>query len=296
MAHHAALGNPVHPMVAKEKFPDDVDYDTVFLQPARLASQLLQTPQAVHYFLAIMQSAPRRSEKGPEGSKMQHTYHELRRIDELQHSDYEEVTRTLEQVAETLTWFVRDIPHYGLMTGKQRIHSNGSAASTYCEIAINKELYEALLHTRGGEKKLGLQFFLAVVMLHELAHATMCILTEMSTEPIFGSYGPPEAGFEFTARLFGLCLFDKKKFSGDLWWYELNTSEDQRAGTEPPVERVRIGFIQELFTDQFWLLRFSAKNVWRIIPSSAWSAIWSKTVYVPSSIMALIRSAPKTTL
>ena len=83
MAHHAALGNPVHPMVAKEKFPDDVDYDTVFLQPARLASQLLQTPQAVHYFLAIMQAAPRRSEKGSKGSKMQHTYHELRRIDNL---------------------------------------------------------------------------------------------------------------------------------------------------------------------------------------------------------------------
>lgn len=120
--------------------------------------------------------------------------------------------RTLEQVAETLTWVVRDMPHYGVMTRK---HSR-SAPSTRCEIAINKELYGALLHAKGGDEKLGLQFFLAVVMLHELAHATMCILTEMSTEPIFGSHGPPEAGYEFTARLFGLCLFENELFSGEL--------------------------------------------------------------------------------
>lgn len=83
MVYRAALGNPIHPMISKLKFEDDVEDDTVFSQPARLSSQLLQTPQAVHYFLAIMQAAPRRSEKGSKGSKMQHTYHELRRIDNL---------------------------------------------------------------------------------------------------------------------------------------------------------------------------------------------------------------------
>lgn len=71
MAHRATLRNAVHPVFAKERFPDDVDYDTVFLQPARLASRLLETPQAVHYFLAIMTSAPNRSvfEGTPEVTK-----------------------------------------------------------------------------------------------------------------------------------------------------------------------------------------------------------------------------------
>lgn len=291
MAHRAALRNPVHPMVSRKKFPDDVEYDAVFSQPARLASQLLQTPQAVHYFLAIMQLAPRRSEKGPEGSKMQHTYHELRRTNDLQHSDYEEVKRTLEQVAETLTWVVRDMPHYGVMTRK---HSS-SASSTRCEISINKKFHETLLHARDGDEKLGLQFFLAVVMLHELAHATMCVLTQMSTEPIFGSHGPPEAGYEFTARLFGLCLFENELFSGELWWCQLVPSKDQRENRQL-VEEVQISFIQELFTNEFWLFRFSKRNPWRIIPSGAWLATWSSKVCVPSSIKDLIRSAPKTTL
>lgn len=51
MAHRTALGDAAHPMVSREKFPDDVEYDTVFLQPARLVSHLLQTPQAVHYLV-----------------------------------------------------------------------------------------------------------------------------------------------------------------------------------------------------------------------------------------------------
>ncbi|KAM0712619.1 hypothetical protein Q7P35_000065 [Cladosporium inversicolor] len=38
MAHRTALGDAAHPMVSREKFPDDVEYDTVFLQPASYQS------------------------------------------------------------------------------------------------------------------------------------------------------------------------------------------------------------------------------------------------------------------
>lgn len=266
-----------------------MDYDTVFLQPARPASRLLETPQAVHYFLAIMTSAPNRSvfEGTPEVTK-QHTYIEVRHILGLQGSEFIQVRRKLEQVAETITWVVRDLALYGGMVRKPSDFSNRSALSTRCEIAISKKFYKALLQAQDGEQKLGLQFLLAVAMIHELAHATMYALTEMPQEPIFGRFGATDAGWELEARLFGLYPHEPRMLSGELWWYGVVLSQPQNVQGEPTaIERVRVDFIQELFTDGFWQGRFLTEGPWKIIPSAAWQS----GPYVPSSIRALTNSA-----
>jgi len=274
-------------MVSKEKFPDDVDYDAVFLQPARLASNLLVTRQAVHYFLAIIHAAPRR---GDERSQ-EHRYHDLKHILDLQPSDYVEVARKLEQAAETLTWVVEDIANCAETEKKPSDSSGRTALSARSQIAISKEFYEALLHAQDGDRKLGLQFNLALTLAHELAHATLYALTEIwwhGGEPSFGYAGSDDAGWELEARLFGLRAHEEEKLSGELWWYKLVASQDKQSQlTQSPVERVSIEFIQELFTDGFWSDLCSTENPLKIVPSAARSL----TACVPESIRALILSA-----
>lgn len=157
-----------------------------------------------------------------------------------------------------------------------------------CEIAISKKFYKALLQAQDGEQKLGLQFLLAVTMVHELAHATMYALTEMPREPIFGCFGATDAGWELEARLSGLYPHEPRMLSGELWWYGVVLSRPHHVQGEPTaIERVRIDFIQELFTDGFWQGRFLTEGPWKIIPSAAWQS----GPYVPSSIRALTNSA-----
>lgn len=49
-----SLANIVHPLLARDKFAKSVNYAKVFLQPARLASRMMATPQAQHYFLTLI--------------------------------------------------------------------------------------------------------------------------------------------------------------------------------------------------------------------------------------------------
>ena len=291
MAHSATLTNTIHPSVSKEKFTDDVDYDAVFLQPARLASNLLRSPQAVHYFMAMIDSAPHLSELTEDlTDTVRCFYYELENVHALRPMDYIRVERKLKHVAETVTWGVSDMTACGVQTALPRGCCARSSLSLRSKIDINKRLYQALARMQEGRKKLSLQFLLAVTIVHELAHATMYALTETPHEHVFRQMGSGEAGWEIEARLFGLCPHDKDKFSGDLWWYEL--AKGQKQHLQPnPVEPVQIGFIQDLFADWFWLRfwdrQFQAPLAWTIIPSAAWPPM----VYVPDSVLSLIQTA-----
>jgi len=62
MASRTILTNAIHHVVAVNNFSNDVDYKMIFQQSARLVSRLLRTPQAVHYFLAIIHASPHLTE------------------------------------------------------------------------------------------------------------------------------------------------------------------------------------------------------------------------------------------
>jgi hypothetical protein len=267
----------------------DAVYATVFLQPARLVSHLLRTPQAVHYFLAMIHTVPHRSEfdKVPAGTA-RHRYRELEDIHTLRGSDYVLVERTLGQVARTITWGAREMIDYGETCTLPRILSNSCIFSAHSVININKCICQALIPIQGDRQRLNLQFLLATTMIHELAHATMHALTEMPLEHehCFGECGSGEAGWELEARLFGLCPSERKVLSGELWWYELGVG--QNTHLQPvPIERVQIDFIQKLFTNQFWNHQFTPQEAWSIVPAMAWPPV----VYVPDSVDALIQTA-----
>ena len=290
MSPGAALTNTVNPLVSREKFPDDVDYEAVFLQPARLVSHLLRTPQATHNFLAMIQTAPHRSElqQDPAGQG-RYSYREVQNIHELRRADYLLVGRTLEHVARTVTWCVRKMTTYGARKKLPKVLSTQSIYSARSMININERFCRALTQAQDDhKKKLSLQFLLAVTMIHELAHAIMHNLTETLHEHTFGTRGSGEAGFELEAHLFGLCPSEERSYSGDLHWYELGISQQlEKWWLQPvPIEQVQIGFIQALFTDWFWRW-FSPQAAWTMIPTAAWQPI----VYVLYSISCLILTA-----
>ena len=294
MAYLANLTNPVHPAFSKEKFPKYVEYDEVLLQPARLASLLIQTPQDVHYFLAIIHDADHPSEfENTLGDKSRRTYHELKQILELRPSDFTRVERELEQVAETLLWDFQNlnINDYAETRLKLSVDaSDPNSLSARSIVVINQDFYVAIAQATKSVKLLRLQFLLGVTMAHELSHATWYALTTMVStdcEPVFGPSGSGEAGDELEARLFGFRAAEEDKLSGKIKWFKLVTFQDgQNQGAERPVGRVHIDFIQRLFADWFWQHYFSTKHAWTIIPSLAWSPEMS----VPSSISALIHS------
>jgi hypothetical protein len=286
MAYRAELTNAVHPMVSVDKFSKEVDYETVFLQPALLVTRLLGTPQAVHYFLALILDAPHQSElKTHPTSTGVHRYQEIENIHALRPSDYVLVDRTLRRVARTMTWSLRKMPEYGESCPLPRKSSDQSMFSARSKININA-LFRQISSQLGDRKKLRLQFLLAVTMIHELAHATLHALTEMPRELFFGKCGSGEAGWELEARLFGLCISEQNIFSGEFSWYKLGVGEDKHL--QPvPLARVRTGFIEKLFTDEFLDRQFILQGAWSIIPPAAWPPV----VFVPDSIDALIRTA-----
>jgi len=63
-------------------------------------------------------------------------------------------------------------------------------------------------------------------MIHEIAYATLHALTEIPLEPFFGEHGSGEAGWEFEARLFGLCPSEERFLSGKCSWYVLSMGRD----------------------------------------------------------------------
>ena len=287
MPERTALTNQVHSIVSRERFSDPLLYDIVFIRPARLVSHLLQTPQAVHYFLAIIHSAPHQSELeiDPAGKK-RYRYHELEDIHDLRASDYTLVARTLDRVARTVTWDVCTTTGYAEITSLPRDTSTGSFLSARSKIDINVGFLLAFVQLDDFDQFLNLQFLLAVTMVHVIAHATLHALTEVPREHVFGESGSGEAGWELEARLFGPCVSEEKKFSGELWWYELGVGKDKHL-QPTPVDRVKIGFVKRLFTDWFWSHRFDRQGPWKIIPSVAWPPV----VYVPDSVAALIQAA-----
>jgi hypothetical protein len=294
MADHVGLTGPVHPAFAKKRFfvLDGVDYDTVLLQSARLASALIRTPQAVHFFLGTLTTVPHVSALDKDSkSIIGHVYQEPKHIFALQASDRFLVAEALERVAETLTWNVQNIPGYGRTVREKRMPNTGSYYSARSRIDISKSLCQRIAQAQNRDEKLSLQFLLAATMVHELAHATMRTVTGIPDGLRFGPSGVGEAGWEIEARIFGLCPSEVSgTASGELWWHEVGRSQDLGGlNLQRPVERVQIEYIKELFTDSFWQLRLVMQGVSMMIPSAA----WPPRVFVPDSVGAIIQHASR---
>jgi hypothetical protein len=103
----ASLENTVHPLLTRDKFAKHVNYAKVFLQPARLVTRMLATPQAEHYFLALITKSKHRSTLRGAAKDRRHRYWSDKNIGELNSLDRECVRTWLCKIADKITYSVR---------------------------------------------------------------------------------------------------------------------------------------------------------------------------------------------
>jgi len=114
------LNNSVHPLLARDKFAKNVNYTKVFLQPARLATRMLATPQAEHYFLALITKSKHVSALQDAAKDIRHRFKSDKNIGELEDLDRQCVETWLRRVADTVTYSVRKCD-YGALAETKRI-------------------------------------------------------------------------------------------------------------------------------------------------------------------------------
>jgi hypothetical protein len=261
-----SLTNDIHPLFSRDKFPANVDYDWVFLEPAKLASHILSTRQATHWLLALFTNCKHKSTcEGNESSG--HPYRSSVDINDLQDHHKAFVQHWLNKIAErrrvifkvggdgldergqseaeAWTWtFTRlDGPNSEFSLGKSEIHIGGKL---YCELLLGKTLK--------AEEVLRKRFYMASILLHELGHALWYAVTERERdEDIFEDETTAEAGVSFETHLFGLVPYDDS--SGLEWQSPCGTRYVRFSASGEPdyIESLYTKrYVESMFTDHFW--------------------------------------------
>jgi hypothetical protein len=306
----ASLENAVHPLLTRDKFAKHVNYAKVFLQPARLATRMLATPQAEHYFLALITNSKHRSRLRGPAKDLRHRYWSDKKIGELSSLDRQCVRTWLCEIANKITYSVRGCEGALAETEKLPLGSSGSAMGRSLICISRTEHYNPLHGELPPRERIIRQFNLAVALLHELAHAISYAVTGTEEEDFFEDSIVAEAGFEFEAQLFGACpSFSSsapkvvKWFpwpsrillagEGDVESYDLEDlcSNSRKLVEGAPIAKVSIGFIKNLFRGQFWQKVVAKEGPVAVLAPEIRDLQWVH-VRRPRSIQRLLAMAP----
>lgn len=267
-----SLTNSVHPLLARDKFAKSVNYAKVFLQPARLATRMLATPQAEHYFLALLTNSKHVSAYRGTAKDLRHRFWSGKDIGKLEDLDRKCVDTWLRKAADAITYSVRACDNGALAEIKKIPCDLSETDLGRCVISISrKEHYDPLRGDLPATERLIRQFNLAIALLHELAHAVSYAITARQDEDFFEDAIVAEAGFEFEARLFGACpsySANAPKLvrwfpwpsrillggEGEVESYDLADlcSSPSKLEDGEPISRVSVKFMKDIFQEQFW--------------------------------------------
>ena len=231
-------------------------YDKVVRRAATLASRLLESPQALHYFHAMYFG----ENIEITGAKFER-YGSDKKINTLTPKDIEATLEELILLADRVEFKFFDT---GDALGQCYCFTPVRAA-TGCKsvIVLSTDLYSAAQEKDcDDEYSTKVDFQIANTMLHELAHAAFNDVAGDDLEDCFEESFIAESGFELESRIFGLC-WDS---DSGLAWYDWQTSWLREAGydmseicCEPSrlVERsfywdTNHKFLLQLFDQRFW--------------------------------------------
>lgn len=266
------LTNTVHPLLARDKFAKSVNYAKVLLQPARLATRMLATPQAEHYFLALITNSKHVSAYRGTAKDLRHRFWSDKDIGKLEDLDRQCVDTWLRKVADAITYSVRACDNGALAEIKKIPYDGTKTDLGRCVICISrKEHYDPLRGDLSPTERTIRQFNLVIALLHELAHAVSYAITARQDEDFFEDAIVAEAGFEFEARLFGACPSYSSNAPKLVRWFpwpsrillagdgEVDSYDLADLCSSPnklqdggPISRVSVRFMKDLFQEQFW--------------------------------------------
>lgn len=282
----ASLTNDVLTLLARYKFPSYIKYEEVFLQPARLASHMLSTPQAQHYLFTLLDQNKHLSEVHDDEKLRPHRIHAPKSINDLTDADRQRVDTFLADLANLVTYSVRECAGdqdigccYKI--DPRTVEETSTAPSTSPSgertmtarsvIRISRsKLYDPLLQDQKPKDKLVRQFKVALTLLHEIAHAAVWAITARVKEYFFGDEIFAEAGYQLEVCLTGLVPLSEpqpesmEKTPLVVWrpWpclsylgdYDLDDLCSDRSKLEyhRGVDKVDSYYIKNLFSDSFW--------------------------------------------
>jgi hypothetical protein len=249
---------------------DAKTYNKVVRRAAILASRLLETPQALHYFHTVYFGE---DTKIP-GAPYKRVGHD-KNINTLSLDDIEATREELILLADNIHFEFFDIGDaYGRTLCYVPVAGVGACKSV---ILLSMDLYSAAQN--GGVNDVHnakIDFSLATTIIHELAHAVTSDVAGDGLEDCFEESLVAEAGFELESRTFGLC-WDSEKLLG---WYNWQTSwlcgsdYDMRDICCDPSKLVKesihwdsdYNFLLKLFDDSFWTGDYARRGSVALLP------------------------------
>lgn len=175
-------------------------YNKILRRPALLASRLLGSPQALHFFYVVYFG---KNTELPSAPQSRERYGSDKSVNDLSTRDKNTVREQLLQLSEVVRFEFDDtIKHAGQCEpltkplGEHRCKSLIRLKPGLCTAAHTKDITcEDLAFS---------DFYMAAAMLHEVAHAAGFDVMGKRREDFFEDAIVAEAGFEFVSRIFGL--------------------------------------------------------------------------------------------
>lgn len=262
----------VHPIFSREKFASDLDYDNVLFRPALLASRLLTTQQSYHWLEATWFGPrgpchlPTAYENEPKLIPVPMHYKSNFAVGSLSRAAKKAVEEQLIGLSERIAFGVRNDLHPKCLAQTRSNPPKDGEKGVSSRIWINAGVYKAVRDEDIPSKRAMLDLDLATVLLHEIAHAVCFHFNGNRPEDFFEDSLVAEAGFEYTARIFGASLVVLGRPLYMAHWEPWQTKQlDSQAyplsklcrdTTNLPMKGKAVpldpGYAQMLFNDEFW--------------------------------------------
>ncbi|KAM0716134.1 hypothetical protein Q7P37_008648 [Cladosporium fusiforme] len=207
----ATLNMQPHAIVDERKISTSFAYHGVMMPSLRLYSELLLCPQSLHYYYAIFYGKNQASATRPpafKGKPLWETPQEFasnKVILDLTPRDRAAVCGELNRLSDDIKFTIKTFQDDS--RAETTLDNNTSRLSTSCTIAVSQSPYDHLADPKlTNPQRLMIQFYVAVVLLHETAHAATDIHmgSKRVAEGFFEDSLIAEAGYEATSRIFGL--------------------------------------------------------------------------------------------
>jgi len=263
-------GTLVHPLFRRKKFRTKngkamikaKDYDKVVRRPAVLASRLLDSPQALHFFYVTYFG---KNLEMPCCNDHERCVSD-KGINDLSLDDIKATRERLLLLVDRVQFEFADTK--GNLGETRPLEQLPGERGCRSYIRLSTRLYSAAQNKdRGTIRNAQTDSIIAMTLLHELAHAAMNDVMGNYVEDCFEESFVAEAGFELESRLFGLILAANPSYEGnETFWYHWQTSWLLDVGYDRPdicCDRSKLGkrtlyrdldseFVLKLFDNRFW--------------------------------------------
>lgn len=199
----------IHTLFRHDNIPDNLNYQIAFVPAALLATRLLRTQQSYHYLYATFFGKNRRSRVpsalgGKLSPNVPEEYASNKSIGELTDYEMHAVDTHLDFLSKRVQFKIGYLPARALGWTKFGTDPHGQDSATLIEIWISHGFCNMILDNRDPSKTAFLHFCMAIVLVHEFAHAAHMYILGGRPEDFFEDSLVAEAGFELSTRILGI--------------------------------------------------------------------------------------------